>query len=92
MKNKSIGFWFWLAIIVMVVSVLGASFVQTAGGKITVKDLRWETPTGKLMSDLLFVPDTATAENPAPAIITSHGWYNNREMQDMNVVEYARRC
>ena len=91
MKNKSIGFWFWLAIIVMVVSVLGASFVQTAGGKITVKDLRWETPTGKLMSALLFVPDTATAENPAPAIITSHGWYNNREMQDMNFVEYARR-
>ena len=91
MKNKSIGFWFWLAIIVMVVSVLGASFVQTAGGKITVKDLRGETPTGKLMSALLFVPDTATAENPAPAIITSHGWYNNREMQDMNFVEYARR-
>lgn len=91
MKNKSIGFWFWLAIIVMVVSVLGASFVQTAGGKITVKDLRWETPTGKLMSALLFVPNTATAENPAPAIITSHGWYNNREMQDMNFVEYARR-
>lgn len=91
MKNKSIGFWFWLAIIVMVVSVLGASFVQTAGYSITVKDLRWETPTGKLMSSLLFVPDTATAENPAPAIITSHGWYNNREMQDMNFVEYARR-
>jgi len=23
--------------------------------------------------------------------VTSHGWYNNREMQDMNFVEYARR-
>ncbi len=91
MKNKSVGFWFWLAIIVMVVSVLGASFVQTAGYSITVKDLRWETPTGKLMSALLFIPETATPENPAPAIITSHGWYNNREMQDMNYVEYARR-
>ena len=91
MKNKSINFWFWLAIIVMVVSVLGASFVQTAGFSVKVKDLRWETPTGKLMSALLFVPETATAENPAPAIITSHGWYNNREMQDMNFVEYARR-
>ncbi len=91
MTKKSVGFWFWLAIIVMVVSVVGASFVQTAGFSIRVKDLRWETPTGKLMSALLFVPDTATAENPAPAIITSHGWYNNREMQDMNFVEYARR-
>ena len=30
-------------------------------------------------------------ENPAPAIVCSHGWYNNREMQDLNYVEYARR-
>ena len=30
------------------------------------------------MSALLLVPDSATAENPAPAIVCSHGWYNNR--------------
>ena len=48
-------------------------------------------PSGHQMSALLFVPDTATAENPAPTIICSHGWYNNREMQDLNYVEYARR-
>ena len=35
--------------------------------------------------------NNATAKTPAPAIVTSHGWYNNREMQDMNFVEYARR-
>ena len=40
---------------------------------------------------LLLVPETATAETPAPAIVVSHGWYNNREMQDLNYVEYARR-
>ena len=44
-----------------------------------------------MMSALLFIPKTATVKKPAPAIITSHGWYNNREMQDMNFVEYARR-
>ena len=36
---------------------------------------------------LLLVPETATAENPAPAIVVSHGWYNSREMQDLNYVE-----
>ncbi len=92
MKNKkSPQFWLAIALIICVVSVLGASFVQTQGGKITVKDMRWETGSGKYMSALLFVPDNATVENPAPAIITSHGWFNNREMQDMNFVEYARR-
>ncbi len=90
-SKKTTKFWFSLALILFVVSMLGASIVQTNGGKVTVKDLRWETPAGKLMSALLFIPDTATAENPAPAIVTSHGWYNNREMQDLNYVEYARR-
>ncbi|KIL38885.1 membrane protein [Gordoniibacillus kamchatkensis] len=73
------------------ISMIGASLVQTAGGKVTIKDLRWETPSGHLMSALLFIPPNATKNSPAPGIVTSHGWYNNREMQDMNYVEYARR-
>ena len=89
--NWSPKLWLTIALVLCVVSMLGASFVQTNGGTVTVKDLRWETPAGKAMSALLFVPANATAKTPAPAIITSHGWYNNREMQDMNYVEYARR-
>jgi dienelactone hydrolase len=89
--NWSPKFWLALALILCVVSMLGASLVQTNGGTVTVKDLRWETPSGKAMSALLFIPSNATPKTPAPAIIASHGWYNNREMQDMNYVEYARR-
>jgi dienelactone hydrolase len=43
------------------------------------------------MSGLLFVPDGVSAENKAPAIVVSHGMFNNREMQDANFVELARR-
>ena len=43
------------------------------------------------MSCLVFKPKTATPENPAPLIVTSHGYLNNREMQDINAVEWARR-
>ncbi len=89
--NPSPKYWLTIALILCVVSMLGANFVQTNGGTVTVKDLRWETPSGKYMSALLFVPNNATTKTPAPAIVTSHGWYNNREMQDMNFVEYARR-
>ena len=32
-----------------------------------------------------------TADNPAPAVVTSHGYLNNKEMQDLNYVELARR-
>ena len=80
-----------ISLLLCLVSMIGASIVQTSGGKITVKDLRWETPSGHLMSALLFIPPNATKATPAPGIVTSHGWYNNREMQDMNYVEYARR-
>lgn len=80
-----------ISLVICLISAIGASFVQTSGGKVKIKDLRWETSSGHLMSALLFVPENATTDNPAPAIVTSHGWYNNREMQDLNYVELARR-
>lgn len=80
-----------ISLVLCLISMIGAMVVQTSGGDVTVKDLRWETPSGHMMSALLFVPKNATKETPAPAIVTSHGWFNNREMQDMNYVEYARR-
>lgn len=40
---------------------------------------------------MLFQPSTATKENPAPAIILSHGNFNSKELQLMNYVELARR-
>lgn len=89
--KRTPGFWLSIGLLLCIISMLGASLVQTDGWTITVKDLRWETPAGHMMSALLFIPPNATAKTPAPAIITSHGWYNNREMQDMNFVEYARR-
>ncbi|GBF75110.1 hypothetical protein PA598K_03494 [Paenibacillus sp. 598K] len=75
----------------MLVSMIGASIVQTSSGSVTVKDLRWETTSGYQMSGLLFVPEGVSGENPAPAIVTSHGMFNNREMQDANFVELSRR-
>lgn len=90
-KTRKASTWVGIALVLCLISMLGASFVQTGGGKVTIKDLRWETSTGHQMSALLYIPDNATADNKAPAIVTSHGWYNNREMQDLNAVEYARR-
>ncbi len=80
-----------ISLILCLISMVGAAVVQTSAGKVTVKDIRWETPSGYTMSALLLIPESATKDNPAPAIVTSHGWYNNREMQDLNYVEYSRR-
>ncbi|MEY2849197.1 MAG: hypothetical protein RI885_1864 [Actinomycetota bacterium] len=85
------GFWLWLSLALCLVSAIGASVVQTGAGSIAVKDMRWETSSGRMMNALLFTPDGATTESPAPAVVVSHGWWNNREMQDANYVELARR-
>ncbi len=89
--KKSAKFWVAIALVICLISSIGASIVQTDGGSITIKELAVETGSGLLLDALLLIPENATAETPAPAIVTSHGWFNNKEMQDLNYVEYARR-
>ena len=90
MKHRA-KFWVAAALILCLVSSLGASLFQTNFGKIDYHDMTFVTSSGHELDALLLVPDGATAEAKAPAIVVSHGWYNNREMQDLNYVEYARR-
>ncbi len=90
-KKTTNRFWLVMSLVLVLISGMGASYIQTGGGSIEVTDMRWETATGLQMSALLFKPDSATAEEPAPAIVVSHGWYNNREMQDLNFIELSRR-
>ena len=79
------------ALILCIISSLGASVFQTNYGEVEYHDLKIEADSGHTLDALLLVPKGATENNKAPAIVVSHGWYNNREMQDLNYVEYARR-
>lgn len=80
-----------VSLILMLLCGIGVSAVQTSGGKVVMKELTIETDSGYTMSAYLLIPKTATPENPAPAIVTSHGYLNNKEMTDANYVELARR-
>lgn len=80
-----------IGIALMLISMITVSVIQTDSGKVTVKELFVETDDGFGQSSLLFIPSTATPDHPAPAIVTSHGLFNNKEMQDANFVELARR-
>jgi len=46
---------------------------------------------GSVASGLLYIPKKASAEKKVPAIVFTHGLYNNREMQLQNVIEMVRR-
>ncbi|MDR1211971.1 MAG: hypothetical protein LBK40_07060 [Spirochaetaceae bacterium] len=80
-----------IALLLCLIGMVGAGAVQTAGGKIAMKTLVWESPQGHELSGYLFVPPNATAETPAPAIVCIEGWFNNKEMQDAYFTEFARR-
>lgn len=68
-----------------------AATVQTGGGSIDVRDIRFAGSNGHPMSALLYVPDNATAEHPAPGVVAIHGYINSREHQSPYAIELARR-
>lgn len=80
-----------IAIILMLLSMSVVCYIQTDGGNIKVDKLKLETDEGYTMSAWLYRPVAATNDTPAPAIVTSHGSLNNKEMMDMSFIEMSRR-
>ena len=79
-----------ISLCLCLISVIFAGAIQTDWGRVEMSELSLETQAGTL-TGYLFRPASASAENPAPAVVASHGYLNNREMQDCNYIELARR-
>lgn len=84
-KKKAVRF-LCISLALVLISMIGVSLVQTNAGHVEVKEMYWEAEAGIGVSANIYIPDTATAENPAPAVVTSHGYLNNKDMQDSNSV------
>ena len=80
-----------ISVVLMLISMVGASVVQTSGGKVSVEEVKFDTAFGSKMSAVIYKPKGADEANPAPGIVLVHGMYNNKEMQDANLVELSRR-
>lgn len=64
--------------------------IQTDHGNVTVTQGNINTALGNL-DYKLYVPDTATAENPAPGVLLLHGYQNDHETCAAYAIELARR-
>ena len=82
---------FVVALVLVFGGGLLAALVQTAGGRVSVRDLRFVGSGGSVMSALLFVPPGVSAEHPAPGVLAIHGYINSRETQSGYAIELARR-
>ena len=67
-----------------------ANGIQTDHGRVDVAKGSLETAYGDLTFKL-YVPETATAENPAPGVLLLHGYQNDHETCAAYAIELARR-
>jgi hypothetical protein len=88
---KSSKFWLCISLVLILVSMLATSFIQTNFGKVRVTKINIAAPEGQNVNALLFTPKQASKDNKLPLIITCHGSYNSKEMQAQNYVELSRR-
>lgn len=64
--------------------------IQTDHGAVQVSEGVIEVEGGSLAYKL-YVPETATAENPAPGVLLLHGYQNDHETSAAYAIELARR-
>ena len=80
-----------LAVLLIVAGSSLAAFIQTSGGRVEVKSVQFEGAGGQVYHARLYVPDGVSAENPAPAILATHGYINTNETQSPFAIEFSRR-
>ena len=77
-------------VLMVVTSVIGHN-IQTSGGTVRTEELTFTTDVGASSHAKLFIPETATAETPAPAILLCHGYTASEDAMEANAIEFSRR-
>lgn len=79
-----------IALVLILLGSIVAGVFNTSMGSVKVTRISFDGGHGTL-SGLLYMPKDASAENPKPAVIVTHGYLNSAEMQDANAIELSRR-
>ena len=77
-----------IAVAVTFLTVIGT---DTAWGKVRVEKMVLSSADGDVVNAMLYRPRTATAENPAPAVVLYHGGNDMLEHTGTYALELARR-
>lgn len=70
-----------ISIVICSLCMSGAWLVRSDFEKIKIKDLSIVDGNGNKIAATMFIPSTATKENPAPAVVALHGTFNARESE-----------
>ena len=91
MKKKNRRVWLWIAIACMLISIIGSSLVQTSFGDVEIRKINLVVGDDDTLYAQMYIPKDATADHKLPLVVLQHGSQHNLQMQDMNMVELARR-
>jgi pimeloyl-ACP methyl ester carboxylesterase len=80
-----------ISLILLLAGGIAGKLVHTSGGSVKIHDIQYITLDGAEMRALLYVPKSASPSNPAPVVISCHGYNNTAEVQDLNCVELSKR-
>lgn len=80
-----------IALVLILIGSLGAWLLQTGFNTVEIRDIYLVTDGEQYLHALAYIPKSASAENPCPAVIVSHGWTDSAESQDLASIELARR-
>lgn len=89
-KNKDV-LGLVVALVLCLVGSLGQMITQTNFGSVDVKDISFTTETGNTVAAKAFVPDTATEDSKAPAIVIAHGGNDDKQLMSRYAIELAKR-
>lgn len=60
-----------VSIALIIVGIAGSFILQTNSGKTTIRNVTIESESGHTLAMDVYIPENATAETPAPAILYS---------------------
>lgn len=88
--RKSVN-WLMIGLIVITLAAGMARLIETDFGKVSVTKIQVPDADGNVISAMLYMPKTASAENPLPAVINIHGYQNDKLTNDSMAIELSRR-
>ncbi|MCD8122327.1 MAG: dienelactone hydrolase family protein [Clostridiales bacterium] len=80
-----------IGMILIVIGIVGVKLTQTNWGDTDIRNVIIESQSGHTLAMDLYIPSTATSENPAATIFVQHGGNNNKEEMQHYCIELARR-
>lgn len=80
-----------LALLTMLASSLVGHMLATAHGAVHMEEIYFQTDTGAQSHAKLYIPQSASPENPLPAVLLCHGYTASLDAMEPNAIELSRR-